>query len=197
MQSKISINEEWNVKDATNILLIVAILIATVSFTAGFTLPGGFYSSDSSITKERGMALLSSQTLFKIFMAFDTIAMYSSIIGSIILLWVPVADPRLAQRAYGYALFVVHVALIAMTVAFQAAIRLIVSNNTLLAHVVTAIGSIFIFVILFYLVLVLFPLGIRLPIFRQIADLVIWIIVFAINGPNDVGISDVLGSQQS
>ncbi|KAI9100748.1 hypothetical protein K1719_024110 [Acacia pycnantha] len=197
MQSKISINEEWNVKDATNILLIVAILIATVSFTAGFTLPGGFYSSDSSITKAKGMALLSSQTLFKIFMAFDTIAMYSSIIGSIILLWVPRGDPRLAQRAYWYALFVVHAALIAMSVAFQAAIRLIVSNNTLLAHVVTAIGSICIFVILFFPVLGLFPLRIRLPIFRQIADLVIWIIVFAINGPNDFCISDFLGSQQS
>ncbi|KAI9070991.1 hypothetical protein K1719_047044 [Acacia pycnantha] len=144
MQSRRSIDKEWNVKDAANILLIVTILIATVSFTAGFTVPGGFYSSDSSITKERGMALLSSQTLFKIFMAFDSIAMYCSTIGSIMLLWVPIADPRFARTAYGNADIVVQVALIAMTVAFQAAICLIVSNDTLLAHVVTAIGCIFI-----------------------------------------------------
>ncbi|KAI9100753.1 hypothetical protein K1719_024115 [Acacia pycnantha] len=197
MKSKISINKEWNVKEAANILVIVAILIATVSFTAGFTVPGGFYSSDSSITKERGMALLSNQTLFKIFMAFDTIAMYSSILGSIVLLWVPRGDPRLAERAYWFACTVVYVALIAMSVAFQAAIRLIVSNNTLLAHVVTVIGFISIFVFLFYLVSVRFPLGNRLPIFRQIADLLIGIFVYTTYGSNDVSDSDILGSQPS
>ncbi|KAI9071049.1 hypothetical protein K1719_046987 [Acacia pycnantha] len=109
MESKISINEDWNVKEAAN-------------------LHHCFYHSSLG----------------------------------------PMGDPRLARRAYQYAIFVVHVALIAMAVAFQAAIRLIVSNNTLLAHVVTAIGFFIIFVFLFFLVL-LCPYGMRLPIFRQIA----------------------------
>ncbi|KAI9071007.1 hypothetical protein K1719_047024 [Acacia pycnantha] len=158
MQSKISINEEWNVKDATNILLIVAILIATVSFTAGFTLPAPYL-------------------------------VLSFFFGS-------QGDPRLARRAYRFALNVVHVALLAMSGAFQAAIRLIVSNNTLLAHV-TAIGFISIFVFLVFLVLVWFPLRVRLPICRQIADLVICIIVYTTYEPDDVSISDFLGDQPS
>ncbi|XP_028787327.1 protein ACCELERATED CELL DEATH 6-like [Neltuma alba] len=99
-----SINKEWNVKDAANTLILVAILIATMTFAAGFTVPGGFYSSDCPIPKQKGMALLADQTLFKIFMAFNTIAMYSSIIGSIILLWVPIGDHRTATRAYKHAL---------------------------------------------------------------------------------------------
>ncbi|KAK4269838.1 hypothetical protein QN277_022945 [Acacia crassicarpa] len=185
MKSKPSNNEEWNVKDAANTLLIVAILIATVSFTAGFTLPGGFYSSDSSITKQRGMALLSSQTLFKIFMVFDTIAMYISIIGSIVLLWVPRGDTRLAQRAYWFALFVVHAAILAMSVAFQAAICLIVGNNTFLANVVTAIGIYYIFGILYFVVLGWLPIETGFNIYRQISDLFIWIWIFIINGPDD------------
>ncbi|XP_028796036.1 protein ACCELERATED CELL DEATH 6-like [Neltuma alba] len=137
-----STNKEWNVKDAANTLILVAILIATVTFAAGFTVPGGFYSSDGPIPKQKGMALLADQTLFKIFMAFNTIAMYSSTIGSIILLWVPVGDLRFATRAYANATIFVSVALMAMPVAFLAVIRLIVSNNIIVAHAISIIGFI-------------------------------------------------------
>ncbi|XP_028796041.1 protein ACCELERATED CELL DEATH 6-like [Neltuma alba] len=120
-----SINKEWNVKDAANKLILVAILIATVTFAAGFTVPGGLYSADDPIPKQKAMALLADETLFKIFIAFNTIAMYSSTIGSIILLWVPVGDLRLATVVCDHAKLFVYVALVAMPVAFLAAIRLI------------------------------------------------------------------------
>ncbi|XP_028787336.1 protein ACCELERATED CELL DEATH 6 [Neltuma alba] len=168
---------EWNVKDAANSLALMAVLIATVTFTAGFTVPGGFYSSDGPITKQRGLALLADQTLFRIFMVFNTIAMYSSTIGSVILLWVPLGDFRFARIAYEHAKFFVDVALVAMPIAFLAAIRLIVSNNTLLAVVTSVIGFISIFFIIFIRMLGLLSLRIRDPKFRPISGLVIRIII--------------------
>ncbi|XP_028796040.1 protein ACCELERATED CELL DEATH 6-like [Neltuma alba] len=138
-----SINKEWNVKDAANTLILVAILIATVTFAAGFTVPGGLYSADSPIPKQRGMALLADQTLFKIFMAFNTIALYSSTIGSIILLWVPIGDRRLATLVYVYARLFVYVALTAMPVAFLAAIRLIESGHRSLPPITNFFLSVF------------------------------------------------------
>ncbi|XP_028787320.1 protein ACCELERATED CELL DEATH 6-like [Neltuma alba] len=82
-----SINKEWNVKDAANTLILVAILSHS-DFCSWF------YSASSTI-------------------------------GSIILLWVPVGDRRLAILVYVYARLFVYVALIAMPIAFLAAMRLI------------------------------------------------------------------------
>ncbi|XP_028787319.1 protein ACCELERATED CELL DEATH 6-like [Neltuma alba] len=181
-----STNKEWNVKDAANTLIFVVILIATVTFTAGFTIPGGFYSSDGPIPKQRGLALLADQTLFKIFMAFNTIAMNSSTIGSVILLWVPLGDLRFAQGVYGLPKIFVYVALIAMPVAFLAAVRLIVSNNTLLADFIIVIGFISIFFIIFVRMLGFCPLRNRRPVFRQIAGLLIRIIIVLFYGWSDI-----------
>ncbi|XP_054781920.1 protein ACCELERATED CELL DEATH 6-like [Prosopis cineraria] len=44
-------NAEWNVKDAANTLILVAVLIATVTFATSFTVPGGVYSSDDPMPK--------------------------------------------------------------------------------------------------------------------------------------------------
>ncbi|XP_028787321.1 alpha-latrotoxin-Lh1a-like [Neltuma alba] len=76
------------------------------------------------------------------------LAMYSSTTGSVILLWVPTGDNRFATVAYVHATFFVSLALIAMSVAFLAAIHLIVSNNTIVADVISVIGFIFIFIYL-------------------------------------------------
>ncbi|XP_054781927.1 protein ACCELERATED CELL DEATH 6-like [Prosopis cineraria] len=185
-----STNKEWNVKDAANTLMLVAILIATVTFTAGFTVPGGFYSSDDPLAKQRGMALLVDQKLFNIFMAFNTIAMYSSTIGSVVLLWVPLGDLRFAEGAYELAKIFVYVALVTMPAAFLAAIRLVVSNNTLLADVISVIGFASIFIILFARILGRFPLRTRLPFFRQIGDFFIRIILVSFYGWSDLLIGD-------
>ena len=52
--------------------LIVAALVATVSFAAGFTLPGGYSEHD-------GMATLAKQAAFKAFVLMDTLAMALSV----------------------------------------------------------------------------------------------------------------------
>ena len=52
--------------------LIVSALITTVTFAAGFTLPGGYKEDD-------GQAILSKKAAFRAFVVTDTIAMVSSL----------------------------------------------------------------------------------------------------------------------
>ncbi|KAK8664641.1 hypothetical protein V6N13_084419 [Hibiscus sabdariffa] len=55
---------------------VTAALVATVAFTAGFTLPGS-YKSD----RNRGTAILSHETAFKAFVISDAIAMISALLA--------------------------------------------------------------------------------------------------------------------
>ncbi|KAH7534029.1 hypothetical protein FEM48_Zijuj04G0194300 [Ziziphus jujuba var. spinosa] len=62
-------------KNISNIHLLVASLIATVTFTAGFTVPGGYEQNESP---RKGLALLSNKTSFQLFVIADSIAFYFS-----------------------------------------------------------------------------------------------------------------------
>ncbi|RVW58929.1 Ankyrin repeat-containing protein ITN1 [Vitis vinifera] len=61
-----------SVKKASETPLIVATLTATVTFAAGFTLPGGYSDTD-------GMAILTKKASFKAFVVSDTIALTFSV----------------------------------------------------------------------------------------------------------------------
>ncbi|KAM3268213.1 hypothetical protein P3S67_031154 [Capsicum chacoense] len=61
-----------NIMKAAQIHLVVAALLMTVTFTAGFTLPGGFESDTNSPNK--GMAILLRRTVFHAFVISDVIA---------------------------------------------------------------------------------------------------------------------------
>lgn len=71
-------NEEddiFNFERLHNASLIVAGLIATVTFTAGFTVPGGFVSEKGPL---QGTPILGENAAFKTFIIVDTIAMVLS-----------------------------------------------------------------------------------------------------------------------
>ncbi|RVW73381.1 hypothetical protein CK203_060164 [Vitis vinifera] len=59
-------------KKASNSHLLVATLVATVSFGAGFTLPGGYNNSD-------GTPILRKKKAFQAFVTFDFLALLSSV----------------------------------------------------------------------------------------------------------------------
>ena len=164
-------------KDRINTLLLVAILVATVTFAAGFAVPGSVYSSDDPNPHQRGMAVLVHKPMFQVFSVCNTVAMYSSTVGAFALLWAQLGDFHLAGSAYNFALNMVGVALATTSMAFMAAVRLVVSNVAWLANVITIIGSIFLLLIVLLYILLIFPLGIRHPLMRYVANFLIGILI--------------------
>ncbi|KAJ7981444.1 Ankyrin repeat-containing domain, PGG domain, Protein accelerated cell death 6 [Quillaja saponaria] len=104
--------------------MLVTILVATVTFAAGFTVPGSVNGSD---VKEnlRGLATLVNRKTFQVFTICNTVAMFSSIVGSFILLWAQSSDYNIAMIAYATGLYFTGLALVTMSVAFIAAVHLV------------------------------------------------------------------------
>ncbi|KAF7837030.1 protein ACCELERATED CELL DEATH 6-like [Senna tora] len=176
---------EW-IKDRVNTLMLVGILIVTVTFAAGFTVPGSVYGSDDPSPHKRGMAVLGKKWMFQVFVLFNTIAMYSSTFGSFLLLWAQLGDFHLALKSFESALLMVGVALVTMTLAFTAAVRLVVSNVPWLANLITIIGIIFLSLILSLSIIEIFPLDYRKPLLRQVSDFLMWFSISLYGSPPKV-----------
>ncbi|XP_059275199.1 protein ACCELERATED CELL DEATH 6-like [Lycium ferocissimum] len=85
MRDKVEQGEEGKEKNkgrieetlrATQIHVIVATLVVTITFTAGFTLPGGF---ESNLGPNEGMAILIRKAAFQAFVVTDAIAFVCSV----------------------------------------------------------------------------------------------------------------------
>lgn len=126
-------------KDRVNTLLLVSTLVATITFAAGFTLPGGYSISDKNV----GMAAMLRKKAFHIFIFCDAIAMYSSIVVAVSLIWAQLGDLRLALNAITIAQPLLVIALTMMSMAFSAGIFLVVRNLHWLSIVVLVIGVAF------------------------------------------------------
>nr|XP_029124417.1 protein ACCELERATED CELL DEATH 6 isoform X2 [Elaeis guineensis] len=109
-----------------NNLIIVAVLIATVTFAAAFTLPGG-YKGDSS--SNAGSAILANRAAFKAFLVSDSLAMISSISVAIILLRTGSLDHDIRLYSLITAMKLLWVALGGMFVAFATGVYVAVVSN--------------------------------------------------------------------
>uniref|UniRef100_A0A0E0R6L2 PGG domain-containing protein n=1 Tax=Oryza rufipogon TaxID=4529 RepID=A0A0E0R6L2_ORYRU len=69
------INAKWLTEIYTTNTSLVAILIATITFAAAFTLPGGYSSNSGS----EGLPIMSRKFAFQAFLVSDTLAMLSSL----------------------------------------------------------------------------------------------------------------------
>ncbi|XP_068344008.1 ankyrin repeat-containing protein At5g02620-like [Pyrus communis] len=101
--------------------LVVATLIATVTFAAGFTMPGG-YHSESGL--DQGSPILSRNTAFKAFVITNTLAMAMSSCSVLVLLYSSIYTKRkyMIQTSVTFYMVVTltMLALIAMVIAFVA-----------------------------------------------------------------------------
>ena len=137
-----------NYKERVNTLLLVSTLVATVTFAAGFTVPGGYNTSDGDL----GIAAMLREKGFHIFVFCDTIAMFSSILVAVTLIWAQLGDLTLALNALTLAVPVLGIALTMMAMAFTAGVFLAVSKLRWLSTAVLVMGITF-FTILFVLLL--------------------------------------------
>ena len=112
-------------KEYINALILVAGLVATVTFTAGFTLPGGYKSSAPNL----GRAMLVTNLNFTIFLIFNAVAMQSSVLAVVSLLWAQLGDPALFRASLSVALPSLCIALISMAYAFVCAMGIAVGED--------------------------------------------------------------------
>ncbi|KAF8007903.1 hypothetical protein BT93_K1792 [Corymbia citriodora subsp. variegata] len=133
-------SSKW-IKDEINTQLLVATLVASVTFTAGFTLPGGYNASSDP---HPGKATMLHKGVFQLFVICDTLAMYNSILAVVVLLWGNVSDIRVAERAYTIAGPLLLWAFISMAVAFLAAIIVAVSKLIWLMTLILCIAILYI-----------------------------------------------------
>ncbi|CBI28757.3 unnamed protein product, partial [Vitis vinifera] len=166
-------------KDRVNTLLLVSTLVATVTFAAGFTMPGGYNSSDPSA----GMAIFLMRNMFHMFVICNTIAMYTSILAAIIFIWAQLRDLNLMDTAFRFALPLLGLALYAMSFGFMAGVSLVVSNLHWLAIVVFIIGIICLFSLSVPFLLLFLPSKSTNRILRYISYYPFLILVWASESP--------------
>lgn len=117
--------------------MIVATLVATVTFAAGFTLPGGYNSG----SPDAGMAILSRERAFQAFVVTNTIALMCST-SAVFLYFSAFYLETYREIFYQYDLAsgLVFVALGSMVLAFVTGAYAVLSNTIGLAITVCLIG---------------------------------------------------------
>lgn len=144
-------------KDRVNTLLLVSTIVASVTFAAGFTMPGGYNNSETN----GGMATMLRNAKFQLFVFCDTIAMYSSIIVAVMLLWAQLGDPYLELTSLKFSLPIFGIALTMMSLAFMAGVYVVVSGLGWLAKVVFIMGFLFLGLLAFLFFPLCFPISLK------------------------------------
>lgn len=105
-------------------LAVVAALLATLTFAAGFTLPGG-------LNQDNGEALLQRKISFIVFILADTYAMCCSMFVLFCLIWSMVCDEIQSHVLIDRSVLVLVHSFCATLVAFMTGIYTVVSQKSL------------------------------------------------------------------
>lgn len=124
--------------EVTDIHIVVATLISTVSFAAGFTMPGG-YQGDKG--PDQGFAILTNNVAFQIFVIANTIAMtLSSCSVMMQLYWSAYKKGKSMPNAFKFVCVCTMLALYAMVIAFISGTYAVLSHSLGLSIAVCVLG---------------------------------------------------------
>ncbi|XP_021769416.1 ankyrin repeat-containing protein At5g02620-like [Chenopodium quinoa] len=128
-------------KEAAQSRLVVAALIATVSFTAGFTLPGGF---DQNLGDNMGMAVLKGRLAFKVCVVSNAIAFMSSTIAILLyFVLVTTGSTWFIRILSSHGLMLNTFSLGALMIAFTTGVSVVVSANIALVIALWGFSTLF------------------------------------------------------
>ncbi|CAN6373744.1 unnamed protein product [Urochloa humidicola] len=113
-------------------LAVVAVLIATAALAAGFNLPGGY--NDST-----GTATLSGKLAFKFFLFLDTLALATSVVVVVLLVYGKASRSAGSWKSFVAALHCMWVSLLSLLLAFYAALAAVLSAREAYFYVLWAI----------------------------------------------------------
>ncbi|KAJ9701393.1 hypothetical protein PVL29_006650 [Vitis rotundifolia] len=124
--------------------LIVAALVATVTFAAGFTLPGGYDQND-------GMATLTKKAAFKAFVVTDTLAMVSSVSATFVYFYMAIYEEvEYLEKHFLWGFFLTMFGMGSMVVAFMTGMYAVLPHFSRLPIVVCILCCCF-FLLFYYL----------------------------------------------
>ncbi|WOH14444.1 hypothetical protein DCAR_0933963 [Daucus carota subsp. sativus] len=136
-------------REGTNSQIVVSALITTITFTVGFTIPGGLHQSGES---NQGLAVLSKKAAFKIFMIADAFALLLSICSLFIYFLENMSEDlehvtRLHAMAVG-----LNIASVMLTMfVFMTGTYVVLSESLSLSITICVIGSLFFIFVIFQL----------------------------------------------
>ncbi|XP_028053885.1 protein ACCELERATED CELL DEATH 6-like [Camellia sinensis] len=140
-----------DMRRTSEIHLLVATLVATVTFTAGFTIPGGYNGNEGP---NQGMAILAKEAAFKAFVVTDTIALSFSISAVLLYFYSAItSSPRMRNNQIVMAANLVMYAMVAMVLAFITGTYVVLPHSSGLAISVCVIGCLPLFIFLIFVII--------------------------------------------
>ncbi|GFZ06599.1 ankyrin repeat family protein [Actinidia rufa] len=121
-------------------LLMVAVLIATVTFAAAFTMPGGY---NNNLGPNQGFALLLSSKQLRWFIISDSVAMTCSITAACIIFWGAVVAKETYVYYFASAMVLTYIAIISTAIAFTSGLIAVMPDQPFIYTMSYITGQVF------------------------------------------------------
>ena len=127
-------------KDVSNTHLLVATLIATVTFAACFSLPGGYNQDEPN----KGKSVFSTKVAFKAFVITDGIAFHCSTAAVFLHFFASLEQSyHLRRRFIKFAALLTYISLLGMAIAFTSGIFVVLPDSSPTSTTSIVLGCLF------------------------------------------------------